>query len=428
MGVRQFVLERRLQQMICEWENEVEENSGSLVSGKVKGEQKNLLIIPSDPYLLTASTGDQAMISAIRSYWKERLPEAQFYVATAGEEGDAAAKAADLIPLQLLSKGKSLKNSIEETLNLDLNTIVLMGADVLDGSYNPTFSGHLIMLADLLSRQGANCFISGFSVSKKFHPTIQGIFERINKDIVVNLRDPLSFERFTSNVSRPAKLTADIAFLMEPVPGSILKTISPWLDRCRQKGRAVIGVNCHPLLLELTDRSRVQIFIDAFTQLLVKLHSDEAVSFIMIDHDQRGDSSDHLCLKPIYQNLQAQLRDDILYPAERMKAPEIKAFVKELDGIISGRMHLMIAAMGVGTPVFGIDYKDKMEGLLRLNNLPVDYLTNSSNIMHNFEKELARIRDFIHDLPSLKRQLDANHESIIKRAQNNFSLEAESAS
>ena len=148
----------------------------------------------------------------------------------------------------------------------------------------------------------------------------------------------------------------------------------------------------------------------------------------MIDHDQRGDSSDHLCLKPIYQNLQAQLGDDILYPAERMKAPEIKAFVKELDGIISGRMHLMIAAMGVGTPVFGIDYKDKMEGLLRLNNLPVDYLTNSSNIMHNFEKELARIRDFIHDLPSLKRQLDANHESIIKRAQNNFSLEAESAS
>jgi polysaccharide pyruvyl transferase WcaK-like protein len=46
-------------------------------------------------------------------------------------------------------------------------------------------------------------------------------------------------------------------------------------------------------------------------------------------------------------------------------ASQVKSVVAELDLVVSGRMHLVIAALGAGVPAAGIPYQNKFEGLFR---------------------------------------------------------------
>lgn len=45
------------------------------------------------------------------------------------------------------------------------------------------------------------------------------------------------------------------------------------------------------------------------------------------------------------------------------RANELKFFAGEMDAIITGRMHLAIAALGCGVPVGCVTYQGKFEGL-----------------------------------------------------------------
>ena len=51
-------------------------------------------------------------------------------------------------------------------------------------------------------------------------------------------------------------------------------------------------------------------------------------------------------------------------------ATDIKFICRELDVVLTGRMHLGIAALGQGTAVMGVEYQGKFEGLFRLLDLP----------------------------------------------------------
>lgn len=415
LGIRKLVLERRFRALEQDW---------TAARAKVEphpGVPAHILIIPSDPELLTSSTGDQAMIGAILAYWREAIPHAVFYVAVANDGAAAAAQALGMKPLRLLTPAATFETAIEQARACEIGTVVAMGADVLDGSYNVAFSGRQLMLLDLLARGGADSYITGFSVSQDFHPRIVRLFDALDASVRINLRDPVSFGRFQRASTAEANLVADVAFLLEPRVSPLTEGIASWIADQRQAGRIVLGLNCHPLLLELEDRRDLDRFLGAFVEAIADFADRRDLAFLMIDHDSRGASSDAICLRPVYDRLRERIGANyIFYPDERLAADEIKAVVGDLDGVVSGRMHLMIAAMGAGTPVFGLDYKDKMEGLLSHFGLPTDMLCTAADIMQDSHLSAVRLIEFVDRLGEIRAQVAQAKPLVRAAAQQNF--------
>lgn len=408
-GIRDRVIDLRYYRRLREWRRVRHSTT------KTAGPPHRILILPSDPLLLTSSSGDQAMIGAIQSTLREQSANACFFAATAGPLAERAAQERGITPLPILSPSCTFTEAMKALESNTIGTVVAMGADVLDGSYNVEFSGRQLMLLDLFSRMGAECFITGFSVSKHFRPEIVDLFNDLDPSIQINLRDPVSFSRFTASTRACAKLVADVAFLLTPRSTHNTAQIQAWIQSQRQAGRLVVGLNCHPLLLELTERHKGSEFNSALTQLLGDLLEQKAVALLFIDHDSRGDSSDDRCLKPIHEALQPRHNERLYYPDFRLAADEVKEVAGMLDAVVSGRMHLMIASMGAGTPVFGIDYKDKMEGLLRHFEMPTNDLSSAADILSDYKREGQRVRQFLDEIAQKKLQV-AKFKSIVRAA------------
>ena len=412
-GIRQAVLEHRLQKNLRDWKR-----LRSAVP--VAPTQDSMLLIPSDPYLLTSSVGDQAMIGSILGYWREKLPDHDLFVATASEPADVAARELGGEPLRMMGEALSIPEVAEQIALHQFRVAVLMGADVIDGSYDPSFSGEQVMTLDLAARSGADCYITGSSISKTFHPTLAEIFAEIDPDIRVNLRDPLSKERFEAKSGRDANLVADVAFLLEPDPTQRVQGLLDEIHAEQKKGRSVIAVNVHPLLLELEKREHLPELLDALAKVLIKLAASKDVTYLLLSHDTRGSSSDRLGLEPLYDLLKPELDDRILFPRQQLKAAEIKAVVQELDMVLSGRMHLMIASLGGGTPVFGIDYKDKMEGLLMLLGLKADSLVTAAELIADPDACADQMTHFLEALPKEREKIAAQLDHIHDLSLQNF--------
>lgn len=103
-----------------------------------------------------------------------------------------------------------------------------------------------------------------------------------------------------------------------------------------------------------------------------------------------------------------------------MKAREIKAIASKVDGIITGIMHLMIASVGVGTPVLGINYKNKMEGLLKLTGIGSDNLLTAKILLSDKTDSIAIISNFLNELNFYREKLAESKIKIHNMAMLNF--------
>lgn len=389
-GIRQAVLESRLRKNRSHWRSVRENQSQS----KLELHNK-ILLIPSDPYLLTSSLGDQAMIGSILDYWKAKRQGIEIYIATADSPAEDAARALGAVPLRVMGRKFSVSSTDQAMLLHGFQIAVLMGADGLDGSYDPSFSAEQLITVDMAARYGAESYITGFSVSQSFHRDVAVIFDELDQNVRINLRDPLSLKRFEAGSKRKGHLVADVAFLLHPRTSERVDAVLTQVRKLQQSGFEVAAFNIHPLLLELEDRHRFPDFIAAAASVLRMLAQRKKVAFLLLSHDTRGSSSDRLGLEPLYAQLSDALGERILLPSEQLTAVEIKALVKELDLVISGRMHLMIASLGSGTPVVGLDYKDKMEGLLQLLALDSKSLIPATQIMADPKECANRIALFL---------------------------------
>lgn len=91
------------------------------------------------------------------------------------------------------------------------------------------------------------------------------------------------------------------------------------------------------------------------------------------------------------------------------------------DGVITGRMHLAIAALGGGVPVMALAYQAKFAGLMQWFHLPDWLLLDPVKVsdeavlwpsVQRFVAERAALRDTVlARLPDVKRAAHANFEA-----------------
>lgn len=381
-----------------------------------------VLLIPSDPALLLASKGDEAMLTAIISHFQGRWPDVHFIVATESDAADTCACELGIEPLRALDESLSLQQSIDLMKHKNICASVTVGADVLDGSYSPVFSAKLLMLTDMLARRGVDCVITGFSVSKTPYKELKLLLDEFSDRVVFNLRDPLSFARFKQLTSASANLVADVAFLLQPQHGSkAVRATRNWVEKQHALARTVIGLNLHPLLLELEERQNIGQVVQNFSHVIRQLIQEDAISVVLLEHDFRGTSADHHCLNLVEQQLGEDLASYVFKPEARLSAAELKGVAEYMDGVVSGRMHLMIASCGAGTPVFGIEYKGKMEGLMKHFGLDTRNLSSAHEIIQNPDAFASKLVQFIHTLSTTRQQMIVKLPEIKRLSSMNFS-------
>lgn len=410
---------RRLRQ---QWRDLVPVHDAPPAARFAASRRARVLLIPPDPLLLIASRGDEAMLLALMASCRDLFHEPEFVIATAGDEADRWALRLGARPCRALDDGFCLRRSLDAVSAFEVTHCVTIGADVCDGSYDPVFSARLLLLADLVLRGGARGVVNGFSFSERAYPGLASVFAGLSRALVLNLRDPVSHRRFVAFSGVPAELTADIAFLLDAQSAreARIEPLAAWVRSRRAQGDIVVGFNIHPLLVELDQRHRLPALVAEVGAALTEFLDSAPVSLVLLEHDFRGASADRNCVDPLLACLRRNGHADRVHrPAEPMGAVELKASVAHLDGVASGRMHLAIAALGMGVPVLAFGYKGKMEGLLAHFGLDPALAIPGAEL---FDRAMlvTHLRSFVGELDRIRAQVDAGLPGVRDLARRNL--------
>ncbi|MCF3936473.1 polysaccharide pyruvyl transferase family protein [Acuticoccus sp. M5D2P5] len=296
----------------------------------------------------------------------------------------------------------------------DFDAAYFVGADVLDGTYNPPSISRRLKILHWFAAQGKRATILGSSFTEAPSALCIETLKALPKNAVINARDPVSKERMERFLRRPVTLVADVAFLTEADPTSEqARDFAAWCGRRRAAGDRIVAINasCHNDV-KVPDYTAKHIEI-ARTLLA------EGASLIFVPHDTRSDRSDVV----IAEEIMAGLAED----ADRIRLCEpndprsVKAVLGLADFIVTGRMHVAILGMGAGVPAFSFGYQGKFEGLYQLLGLPVDaLLENPADIAPRYETILAKIRAGFADAKVHAATLDANLPRVREMSLANF--------
>jgi polysaccharide pyruvyl transferase WcaK-like protein len=280
--------------------------------------------------------------------------------------GRKAAADLGIAPVKWRSLGYKLRSRL-----LPFDAIVFIGADVMDGSFGDEWSCGFWTLADQLARDGCRVAILGFSFNESPPQSVLAKISAVSRRVKIHLRDPVSFRRFERHFPQRASLTSDVAFLLEPrQPQNEPEEIFKWVQTRKAAGDAVVGINLHHHLLKDTPGLTIDQLMKAAVQAMLNIALAQPCSFLLIPHDTRPGSNDEEFLRQMADELTPRLGVRIAVAPGELHADEIKALVGFVDVVLTGRMHLAIAALAQSVPIGVITYNGKFEGLVEHFHLP----------------------------------------------------------
>jgi len=356
------------------------------------------LLLPGDD---PGSVGDDAMLQAVLQHLRGRGVTGFGVVKFSPERKDLSNYGPDVRE----EPGWKGIGGLREALQR-YHLFYVFGADIMDGHYSAAKTCAHIFYAHAARLLGRRSFVLGFSFNRNPAKRVLDFFRRVHPGVKLFVRDPQSLSRFQAAAGRSAKLVADTAFLLKP-SGPTSRTLGPvsWVDRRRANGGLVIGVNLNPLLLRGFDAGERERFLASFRSLLETLARD-GDHLLLAPHDYRRAVGDLDLMKALFDDLPADVRANARLVDERLSAAESKELCGSLDAVISGRMHLCVAALGRAVPAFGLSYQDKFRGLMELffdNYVPVVDVAECG--------DSATLRDAVRDFLARRDDLRAQIQS-----------------
>lgn len=345
----------------------------------------SLMLFPCDSGSVIGSRGDEAMVYAILSDFRNRHPGGRIVVVTTSssfaDSSDGRRLRTDFSPsLVVHPTPGGLKNFFKLLLSECPTEVYALGADCMDGHYSPFTSVNLLGVCDLAIRLGIPSVLTSFSWNDHPHAAVVRAFRFATARLPILVRDPVSFTRFTKGVSRAqgarAELVADVAFNLQPKSSVAVRTELDWMSAEKRRGQFVLGFNLHAMLVPAAELPDFIVRVAHALDVFLAAHPN--VSLVFIPHDYR-DGGDLAVLKQLRAVLKAQ---NVRIPVadHSFSATELKALTKGLDALFSSRMHLAIAALGQGKPVAGFAYQGKFAGLFRHFDLPETLILSPGNV------------------------------------------------
>ncbi len=360
------------------------------------------------------------MISATLHHLSESFDGPEVMIMTSTRHGEAVVRSLGLTPVRGWNNLDFVKSACKTLQELKPDAVVIIGADVIDGHYDSVDAGKALIFADLASRYGAKVTILGFSFNARPAGKVVAVLNRIDPAVSLNVRDPISLERFGLASSAKGRIVADVAFLLPPSQGGAeMVEALTWIEQERSAGRIVLGLNIHPKLFGVDQADAVERLVER-TAAMAAAHAGRNVSWLMVPHDYRGEGAGDLeVMDALTQRLNAYAVGHVQMLRGKHRASELKGMAARLDGVVTGRMHLAIAALGSGVPVLTITYQDKFEGLFALAGLPSWLAVSAEQALQAGALAVA-VGRFVNELASLRALVMASKSEIQAMSVTNF--------
>lgn len=391
---------------------------GRLVRTVPPHEDFRLLIVPCDPWTVVGSRGDEAMIRATLRQYRDTHPALAVTILTLSASTDRVVKAFGAKPWPAWSEDNL--SGLVRSILAQFDEVVLLGADVMDGHYGIFVPCLLLALTDLCTWGGLSARLLGFSFNRHPDRRLRCAFDRLSPEVLLRARDEVSLARLRAFTSHERiALVADAAFGMMPDPDfADYGVLAAWVDQQRRSGRRVIGFNVHAMYPGMETEQARQDWIDRLAQGLQRfLATQPDIALCLVPHDDRPEIGDWACLGQIATALKGY-SDRIRLIDKVYPAPQIKAITGLLAGVVSGRMHLTIAALGQGVPVMGFDYQDKFEGLFRHFGLPPECLVQPAGLTP--EGLAGRLATWTRELDDLRNHVSKALPQVLELSHRNF--------
>ena len=306
------------------------------------------------PPASAGSLGDQAMIDAAAGYIVDQLHRPvligpNFMHVRSKAELPKGTGARAVLPIMA-------------RMMLTCRSMGCIGADVLDGVYNPDQVIKRVRFLSIAHRLGRTARVFGASWSETPSDIIIALLRK-SPWLQLCARDPISQARMEKTLGREVRLVADLAFLMQSgltTPAAM--RARDWVQERRRAGRVVMGVNLSGHTLAKLPGDGVQVLAAPIIRWLA---ADAARDVLLMPHDRRGNVvGDGGVLGRLREILSDRFADRLHALPVELEAWDLKALAGEVDLVLTGRMHLAIAAMGMGTPAICTVYQGKFEGLM----------------------------------------------------------------
>ena len=371
--------------------------------------QNAMIIPPASP----GSLGDAAMISVACGQLKERHPHVALVY---GGEWPLDTQADHHFSGErYFYKGSGLHKARLIYKLFEFEHVCFIGADVIDGAYNPKSVCRRLSIISEAARLGKSARILGSSYNKVPELTTREKLRSLPQEVVVCARDPVSKKRMEEELNRPIRLTADLAFLLDGRPEEPdVEAAKCWISERRKRGDQIIAVNANYLHLRKNPR-----FTIALTELMQRFLL-AGFSIVLIPHDIRSARPDAQILKDCAEALSSDLRSNVYMMPPRSPGA-IKSVLSYVDLLVSGRMHAAILAMSNGTPAFSFGYQDKFEGLYGMFELPTqEFLSVPENLIASPERIFEQIIESVNQAGEFKSVILKKLPSVIDLAKENF--------
>lgn len=298
----------------------------------------------------------------------------------------------------------------------------VIGADVLDGNYSDMRSHKRLMLADCAARLGMKTTLIGFSYNELPADLSLQALKQLPNAVRICARDPVSHARLKRHLNTAPIQTADVAFLLDPAKPKDPDLLE-WIEQTKANGSPIYGINAILTSQFFTDKS-IQSqtdFLNFYLDLIKALvaHHPDA-QFVFVPHDYRPNGiGEGPILEHLYYLLPSTIQSRIYLLAKQYTAAEIKWLAGQLDFIVSSRMHLAIASIGQGTPVFCFEYQGKFKGLFELIEMP-EMLSSMEAVRAAPQRVVDAVLAHVDNATSIRNRLKLKATTLTALAERNF--------
>jgi len=219
------------------------------------------------------------------------------------------------------------------------------------------------------AKVGVPVNILGFSFKKTAKQSCIDAFKKLPTSIAINNRDCYSHKRMQLAGISNANLYSDLAFLLEPSNGKeqYLATVNEWIFKQNKEKQLIVGVNLNFTMLYKKIENNKKI-LDIFLRLINLILENKSISILFIPHDRRNNSfqlSDWEVSEYIEKHLAPTLHSRLCTCPQEMNSKDAKYLAGKSNIVLTGRMHLAIAALSQGKSVIGLGYQNKFNGIFK---------------------------------------------------------------
>ncbi|MGW9113321.1 polysaccharide pyruvyl transferase family protein [Microbacterium sp. NPDC055683] len=234
----------------------------------------------------------------------------------------------------------------------DARWVVVLGADTMDGHYQPRASVMRAVVAEAAVRAGASSRILGFSWSEEPRGAARSSLRAARRAGVQILpRDPVSAERLRADGIAPTRTVADVVFAATGV------------DRA---ARDELGLTGPYAVVNVSGGIARRADLVADYAVVVRRLRDLGLRVVVLPHVVGTAVDDRAASEALRRAV-----PEGVAVVERALAPaEVRGLVDGAEIVVTGRMHLAVMALPFATPAVVLASQGKVEGLMALAGTP----------------------------------------------------------